>query len=165
MWLTGGVIPFYISEFAEKLQPEQNTAASKAFHSLQCELMVGSSWWALLPLSFSALEEVSYFLQHRPQHLIFDCCRVKFFIKNFWGFTDHGLGPMCHNYATFPVKTSSVPCPRQARTFSGFQGKVTISSLSPGVWDRDMDRLCLFGEILSLLPLGWKGIHLVMCCC
>lgn len=35
--------------------------------------------------------------------------------------------------AIFPVKTSTVPCPRQERTFSGFQGKVTISSLSPGV--------------------------------
>lgn len=147
VWLTDGVIPFCIT-----LRVSRGVTAP-AEHSCISRISQFAVW---------AVGEVSRFLQH----LIFDCCRVKSFIKSFWGFTHHGLSLTCHSCVSQWRPPLCHVLDSQGLSVA-FRERLQFH-LFPQVflcWNMEgLDRLvlCLLGEILSLLPLGLEGIHLAM---
>lgn len=163
MWLTDGVIPFHITlSFQRSYSPSRTQL--HLTHLTVCSV----SWWAVADghchhSDSQLLGEVSRFLHH----LIFHCCRVKSFIKSFWGFTDHGPGLTCHSCATSQWRPPLCHVLDRQGLSVAFRERLQFHLFPQVFVCRNMEGLdrwvlCLFGEILSLLPLDWEGIHLAM---
>lgn len=107
-------------EFPEKLQPQQNTAVKAIWG-----FAAWAIWWAVTDGHFrhSARQQLEGFLVYFCIYLsIWFLTATESILPSraAGGLHTLCLGLMCHSCATFPVKTSAVPCPSQARTASGF---------------------------------------------